>query len=90
MTNVLLYGGVAVLPLIIGALVGTVFSVKQKFIGWVSAFGSGAMIAALTFGLMEESFRLGSFDASIIGFLIGGALFVILVFVFVVLCFLAQ
>ncbi|MDZ7587122.1 MAG: ZIP family metal transporter, partial [Patescibacteria group bacterium] len=33
-------------------------------------------VAALTFGLMEESFRLGGLDNSIIGFFAGGILFV--------------
>ena len=35
------------------------------------------MIAALTFGLMEESFKLGGFDNAIIGFVAGGVLFVL-------------
>lgn len=77
MSNLILYGIIAVLPLIIGAYLGAVFHIKEKFIGMISAFGAGAMIAALAFGLMEESFKLGGFDNSIIGFIIGGVLFVI-------------
>jgi len=77
MSNVLIYGTVSVLPLIIGALVGAKIKVKEKFIGVISAFGAGAMIAALTFGLMEESFKLGGFDNSILGFIGGGLIFVI-------------
>lgn len=77
MQSVILYGGLSVLPLIIGAYFGSFFNVQKKLIGLISAFGAGAMIAALTFGLMEESFRLGGFDNSIAGFIIGGLLFVI-------------
>lgn len=77
MTNVILYGLISVLPLILGAMLGVYFKVPQKVVGWISAFGAGTMIAALTFGLMEESFNLGGFDNSILGFLAGGLLFVI-------------
>lgn len=77
MTTVIFYGFLSILPLIVGAVLGFKFHVKEKIIGAISAFGAGAMIAALTFGLMEESFRLGGFDNSIIGFIIGGALFVL-------------
>ncbi|AKM81865.1 TPA: ZIP family zinc transporter [Candidatus Berkelbacteria bacterium] len=77
MTNVFLYGMLSVLPLIVGAILGSVFHVKEKIIGVISAFGAGAMIAALTFGLMEESFKLGGFDNSILGFVVGGLIFVI-------------
>lgn len=77
MTQVLTYGLLSVIPLVIGALAGTYFNIKEKFLGAISAFGAGAMIAAITFGLMEESFKLGGFDNSIIGFLIGGILFII-------------
>lgn len=77
MQNVFLYGILSVLPLIIGAWLGAIIAVKEKFLGVISAFGAGAMIAAITFGLMEESFRLGGFDNSIIGFLIGGVVFVL-------------
>lgn len=41
------------------------------------AFGSGVLICAMTFGLMEEAFKHGGFDAVIIGFLAGGIIFVI-------------
>lgn len=41
------------------------------------AFGSGVLVCALTFGLMEEAFGLGGFDATIIGFLLGGLTFIL-------------
>ncbi len=65
------------MPLIFGAFLGYRFHVKEKIVGAIASFGSGAMIAALTFGLMEESFRLGGFDNSIIGFIVGGVIFVL-------------
>ncbi len=77
MSTVISYGILSVLPLIIGSYLGSAFKIREKFIGFISAFGAGAMIAALTFGLMEESFKLGGFDNAIIGFVAGGVLFVL-------------
>lgn len=77
MQNMILYGSLSVLPLIIGAYLGFISNFHKNVIGFISAFGAGAMIAALTFGLMEESFKLGGFDNSILGFIGGGLLFVI-------------
>lgn len=77
MQNVFLYGTISVLPLIIGSIAGSYFNIKEKYLGAISAFGAGALIAALTFGLMEESFKLGGLDNSIIGFIAGGVIFVI-------------
>lgn len=77
MTSVILYGLISVLPLIAGALLGFYLKIQEKWIGAISAFGAGALLAALTFGLMEESFRLGGLDNAIIGFVIGGVIFVL-------------
>jgi CRP-like cAMP-binding protein len=41
------------------------------------AFGSGALISALTFELVEESFAKGGFLPLVIGFMAGGAVFVL-------------
>lgn len=76
MIEVISYGALAVLPLIIGSVVSIYTNLKEKFIGDIAAFGAGALIAALTFGLMEEAFQLGGLDSAIIGFLIGGLLFI--------------
>lgn len=61
---------------VLGAIVGIFKELKQKTIAAFMAFGSGALICALTFGLMEASFNHGGFDAVIIGFLVGGLLFI--------------
>lgn len=77
MQNVIFYGILSVLPLIIGAIFGSWFKVKEKVIGIIAALGAGAMIGALTFGLMEESFKLGGMDNAIIGFIAGGLIFIL-------------
>lgn len=62
--------------IILGAIIGVFRELKQKTIAAFMAFGAGVLICALTFGLMEEAFGRGGFDAVIIGFLCGGLLFI--------------
>ena len=76
MLKVLIYGAISGLSLLLGAWAGTFFNLRQKTIACFMAFGSGALVCALTFGLMEEAFGHGGFDAVIIGFLCGGLVFI--------------
>jgi len=77
MSNAIFYGILSVLPLLAGSFIGAYINFKEKLIGDIAAFGAGALIGALTFGLMEESFKLGGLDSSVIGFLTGGLVFII-------------
>jgi len=72
----IIYSFLAGSSLILGVIIGTVFKISQKVIAAIMAFGSGVLICALTFGLMEEAFKHGGFDAIVIGFLIGGVVFI--------------
>jgi len=76
MENVILLSTIIGFSLVIGALVGLYFKLKQQTVAGFLAFGSGVLICALTFGLMEQAFLHGGFDAVIIGFLLGGLIFV--------------
>ncbi|MEI7690310.1 MAG: ZIP family metal transporter [bacterium] len=76
MVQAFLFGAISGFSLLFGAIVGSVFNLKQKTIARFMAFGSGVLVCALTFGLMEEAFGHGGFDAIIIGFLAGGVTFV--------------
>ncbi|MFZ3085604.1 MAG: hypothetical protein WA097_03035 [Candidatus Hydromicrobium sp.] len=76
MTKALIFAFLAGFSLILGVIIGTSFKISQKVIAAVMAFGSGVLICALTFGLMEEAFNHGGFDAVAIGFLIGGVVFI--------------
>ncbi|SNT18562.1 zinc transporter, ZIP family [Noviherbaspirillum humi] len=67
------WGFVAGAALLIGAGFGYFFHVSQRAIAAIMAFGSGVLISALSFELMDEAYRTGGFDATAIGFL-GGAL----------------
>jgi zinc transporter, ZIP family len=67
------WGGVAGSALLIGALVGYFVRVPQRVIAGVMAFGSGVLISALSFELMEEAWRRGGFAFTAVGFLAGAA-----------------
>lgn len=63
--------------LVLGASVGVLREFKQSTVAAFMAFASGVLICALTFGLMENAFNHGGFDAVIIGFLAGGLVFIV-------------
>ena len=67
------WGLVAGAALFIGALAGYHFQVPARLVAAIMAFGSGVLISALSFELMDEAFRTGGFQATALGFL-GGAL----------------
>src|SRR3954453_5343337 len=61
--------------LVIGALIAWFAHVPQRIIAAVMAFGSGVLISALSFELMDEAYRAGGFDAASAGFLSGAAVY---------------
>lgn len=67
-----LLGGSA---LLIGALVGYFVRLPQRLIAGIMAFGSGVLISALAFELMDEAYGRGGFIATAAGFLSGAAVF---------------
>lgn len=76
MVRVIIFAFLSGFSLILGVIIGNVFKLKQKIIAAVMAFGAGVMICALTFGLMEEAFKFGGFNSIIIGFMVGGVVFI--------------
>lgn len=76
MFQAIVYSAIAASALLIGAFIANTFRLSTKVVAAFMAFGSGVLICALTFGLMEEAFNLGGFDAIIIGFICGGLVFI--------------
>jgi ZIP family zinc transporter len=54
---------------------GYEMKLPQRLIATVTAFGSGVLISALSFELMEKAFRQGGFDSTAAGFIGGAAVF---------------
>jgi ZIP family zinc transporter len=67
-----MWGFVAGSALLLGAAAGYLTNVPRRVIAGVMAFGSGVLISALSFELMDEAFRRGGWLATVVGFL-GGA-----------------
>ncbi|OWK31299.1 ZIP family metal transporter [Sphingomonas dokdonensis] len=68
-----LWGFVGGSALILGALIAWFVRLPQRLIAGVMAIGSGVLISAVAFDLMDEAFRQGGFDSTAAGF-VGGAL----------------
>ncbi len=68
-----LWGLLSGSALIIGAGIGYFFKIPGRIIAGIMAFGSGVLISALSFDLMDEAYKGGGFDSTSIGF-VGGAL----------------
>lgn len=67
-----LFGGSA---LLLGAAVGWFARPGPRLVAAIMAFGSGVLISAIAFDLMQEALLVGGIAASAAGFLIGAAAF---------------
>lgn len=70
-----LWGLLAGGALVIGALFAYFFKISNRLIASIMAFGSGVLISALSFDLMDEAYHTGGLDAASIGFVGGAALY---------------
>jgi len=69
------WGFVGGSALILGATIAWFATLPQRLIAAIMAIGSGVLISAVAFDLMDEAFRQGGFDATAIGFLGGAAVY---------------
>jgi ZIP family zinc transporter len=63
--------------LVLGAAIGFYISVPSRVAAGIMAFGSGVLISALSFELMEEAFNTAGLGATSIGFLSGAILYAV-------------
>ncbi|HET9955635.1 MAG TPA: hypothetical protein VFQ61_14070 [Polyangiaceae bacterium] len=66
-----LWGLVAGAALVLGALIGWFVDVPRRVVAAIMAFGSGVLISALSFDLMDEAYTLAGFGPTGIGFVCG-------------------
>ena len=69
----LLSGG----ALILGAALGWFADLGRREVAWIMAFGSGILISAIAFDIMDDAFTTGGLVASAGGFLLGAVIFTI-------------
>jgi ZIP family zinc transporter len=70
-----LWGLLAGGALVVGAGIAWFVHVPQRLIAGIMAFGSGVLISALAFELMEEAFERGGFPSTAAGFVGGAAVY---------------
>jgi ZIP family zinc transporter len=71
----LFWGGLAGSALVLGAALGWWVKLGPRWIAAIMAFGSGVLISALSFELMDEAFHRGGFGSTAAGFLGGATVF---------------
>jgi ZIP family zinc transporter len=69
------WGWIAGSALLIGALAGWFLRLPAKLVAIVMSFGSGVLISALSFDLMEEAARNGGLPFTALGFVGGATMF---------------
>lgn len=76
MSEALFWGFISSFSLVIGAAIASLIKIKQRALGLIMAFGSGVLLSAVAYELIEEAFRTVS-DSKVIaiGLLIGALTF---------------
>lgn len=70
-----LYGLLAGSALLIGAAIGYFARISDRVVAGIMAFGSGVLISALSFELVEEAYKQGGSEATAIGFFAGAIIY---------------
>ena len=70
-----IWGFVSGAALVLGAAVGYLVNVPSKVVAHVMAFGSGVLISALSFELMEVAYQEAGLTAAAVGFLSGAGIY---------------
>lgn len=77
MTIAFLFGLIAGLALLLGTVFGIYLKPSKKVVAMIMAFGSGVLISAVTFDLIEEAYNKAGIFLITIGFFFGALAFVI-------------
>ncbi|WP_138420355.1 ZIP family metal transporter [Aquibacillus sediminis] len=78
MWNAILWGTIAASATMLGALIVLKFSIPKRIIGFIMALGTGALIGATTYELLEDALEYSGFKDIALGFLGGALIFTIL------------
>lgn len=69
------WGMVGGSALVLGAVVPFLTQLPQRLVAAVMAIGSGVLISAVAFELMDEAYARGGFDSTAAGFLVGALIY---------------
>lgn len=71
----LMWGGLSASAVLLGALAALFTSIPKKITGFIMAFGTGTLIGAAAFELLDESLNSGGIKATAIGFVAGSIVY---------------
>ena len=74
--NAFLLGSIAQISLLLAGVAATVFTVPPKVVGAMAGFGAGALLAAVSFDLVDQAVALGGLKLTL-WLLIGAGIFII-------------
>lgn len=77
----LCWGAIAASATLIGALISLFLTISKRWVGFIMALGTGALIGATSYELLEDALEMSGFVEVAIGFLGGALLFTLLDFV---------
>ncbi|MCE5222945.1 ZIP family zinc transporter [bacterium] len=69
------WGGFTGIALLVGSVIGYFGQLNQRVVAGVMAFGSGTLISALSFELVEKAYQKGGIQFTVIGFLSGALVY---------------
>lgn len=78
MVTAALYGLLASSGFVVGVAIGLFTSPPRRLVASIIAFGSGILVVALTFELMQEAFETGNVLFIVGGFLLGAIIYVVI------------
>lgn len=80
-TQSMFWGTLAGCALLIGSFIGYRFNLKQRTVAGIMAFGSGVLISALSFELIDEAFKSSGIFEVILGLFLGAGVFTLANFI---------
>jgi len=69
------WGGFTGAALLIGAMMGYYIHLKQRVVAGIMAFGSGALISAISFELIAEAYNKGGLLSTSLGLILGAIVY---------------
>ena len=75
MTKLIIFAAIAGFSMLVGSIAATKFNLSNKIFSRITAFGVGSLICAITFGLLDEATISAGTWPTLIGFILGGAVF---------------
>jgi zinc transporter, ZIP family len=73
MAESFLWGSLAASSLLLGGLIAYWFTIGRRPLGLIMAFGSGVLISAVSFELVQEAFATSQFEGAVVAGLFAGS-----------------